>query len=101
MARSVLLTGATGFVGRRLYPALVRAGFDVSCATRDLARWRTQKPDRRWVGLDMQDPPSIERALAGQDAVLYLVHAMGQAGDFEQKERLAAEALRDAAARAQ
>jgi uncharacterized protein YbjT (DUF2867 family) len=100
MTRRVLLTGATGFVGKRLYPALARAGYDVTCSSRDAERWAERKPDRRWVQLDLHDAASVERALAEQDAVIYLVHSMGQAGDFEEKERRAAELLRDAAARA-
>jgi uncharacterized protein YbjT (DUF2867 family) len=100
MTRRVLLTGATGFVGQRVYPLLRRAGWEVTCASRDAERWRARTPDRTWIDLDMQDPNRVQRALSGQDAVLYLVHSMGQGGDFEQKERRAAESLRDAAARA-
>jgi uncharacterized protein YbjT (DUF2867 family) len=45
----------------------------------------------------VQDRHSAEAALQGIDSVLYLIHAMGQDGDFEEKERLAAENLRQAA----
>lgn len=40
MSKRVLLTGATGFVGSRVYPALVAKGLDVICSSRDPERAR-------------------------------------------------------------
>jgi uncharacterized protein YbjT (DUF2867 family) len=94
----VLLTGATGFIGKRVYPALLKAGWDVTSATRHVEEQRAES--RRWVRFDVQDQESVVAALEGQDAVLYLIHAMGQGGDFEEKERAAAETLRRSAERA-
>jgi uncharacterized protein YbjT (DUF2867 family) len=99
MTRRVLLTGATGFIGRRVYPALIDAGWDVSSASRDAEQRARTDPERRWLKLDVQQPATVEAALEGMDAVLYLIHAMGQAGDFEAKERAAAETLLRAAER--
>jgi uncharacterized protein YbjT (DUF2867 family) len=93
MAPTVLLTGATGFIGKRVYPELVRAGFRVRSASRDAARRAKREPERSWVRLDVQDRASVEEALIGVDSILYLIHAMGQAGDFEAMERKAAETL--------
>jgi uncharacterized protein YbjT (DUF2867 family) len=45
----------------------------------------------------VQNRHSVKAALEGIDAVLYLIHAMGEAGDFEEKERTAAENLLAAA----
>lgn len=100
MSRRVLLTGATGFIGKRVYPALVEAGWSVSSASRDAEGCAKRDPERRWVRLDVQQPLSVEAALEGIDAVLYLIHSMGQAGDFEAKEQAAAETLVRAAERA-
>lgn len=94
MVRRVLLTGATGFIGGRVFPALKDAGWEVRSASRNAARWRAEQPERDWVDFDVQDRHSVTAALEGVDAVLYLIHAMGEAGDFEQKERTAAENLR-------
>jgi uncharacterized protein YbjT (DUF2867 family) len=101
MARRVLLTGASGFIGQRVYPALVQAGWEVTCASRDAEQRAKSDPERRWVKFDVQQPASVEAALAGMHAVLYLIHAMGQDGDFEAKERAAAETLLRAAERAE
>ncbi len=93
MAKRVLLTGATGFIGGRMFPALVDAGWEVRSASRSAARLRTEQPNRDWVDFDVQDRHSVEAALRDVDAVLYLIHAMGEGGDFEEKERTAAENL--------
>ena len=94
----VLLTGATGFVGSRLFPALVEADMDVRCTSRDPARARARFPDRCWVRLDVQDPASIGPAMQGMDVVVYLVHSIGAATDYGQVERASARAVREAAA---
>lgn len=96
-ATRVLLTGATGFVGRHLYPELVRAGFDVVCASRDPESAGRRFPDRVFRRLDVADPESVHAALQGCDAAIYLVHAMGDGGDYEAAEREAATAFRQVA----
>ncbi|MFW5924734.1 MAG: NAD(P)H-binding protein [Myxococcota bacterium] len=96
--RRVLLTGATGFVGRHLHPALVAGGYDVRCATRDPKRARKTDPDRTWVELDVDRPETLQPALQGCDAAFYLVHGLDAGGsahpDLEARQ---AEAFRDAA----
>lgn len=101
MSRRVLLTGATGFIGRRVFPALLAAGWEVICASRDADERAKREPDRHWVRFDVQEPSTVETAMQGVDVVLYLIHSMGQAGDFEVKERAAAEALLRAAEKAE
>jgi len=46
---TVLLTGATGFVGNAVRPALVAKGWRVRCLTRDVARARRRLPALEWV----------------------------------------------------
>lgn len=96
----MLLTGATGFVGQRLYPALVEAGCEVRCASRRPDVSRRARPDRPWVAFDLDQPQTLPAALAGCDAAFYLVHGMGEAGDYQARERRWALAFREAAARA-
>lgn len=76
----VLLTGATGFVGGALHPALVAAGWDVRCLTRDVARASRMHPTHRWVPGDAGDQAAMSRALSGCDAAFYLVHGMASGG---------------------
>ena len=85
--RGILLTGATGFVGNAVLPALEAAGFSVRCATRDAARATRRWPTRSWVAADVADESATARALEGCDAAFYLVHGMASAGaDFRRAE---------------
>lgn len=99
-AGAVLLTGATGFVGRHLYPALCGASVPVVCASRDPELAAREMPERDWVHLDVDDASTFPSALAGVRAVVYLVHQMGGGADYPTREANAACRLRDAAAAA-
>ena len=96
----LLLTGATGFVGRHLYPSLVDAGLVVRCGTRDLERARRRYPDRDWVRCDVGDPASVRSALAGCRAAYYLVHEISGAPDYPEREAESARRFADASAKA-
>src|SRR4051812_43794465 len=101
MSRTVLLTGATGFVGRHVYPELTRAGWQVRCLTRNAGRARDRWPDREWVAGDLASRDDVSRALEGCDSTLYLAHGMAEGGhDFRRREVETAERFRDAAAAA-
>jgi uncharacterized protein YbjT (DUF2867 family) len=100
MSVRVLLTGATGFVGSRVFPALVKAGFDVVCTSRDPARAKNRYPNRTWVRLNVELPETLAPAMEGVDVVIYLVHSIGTAANYGQVERASACAVRHAAAAA-
>ncbi|MFO7566748.1 MAG: NAD-dependent epimerase/dehydratase family protein [Enhygromyxa sp.] len=93
----VLVTGATGFVGRHLHPALLREGYEVHGASREPEAAEQRFPGRRFRRLEMGDRVSIAEALAGCDAAFYLVHGMADGGDYEAAElRMAHDFLREA-----
>lgn len=98
--RPVLLTGATGAVGRALVPALQASGWMVRCASRDPERARTVAPALDWVRLDVDSPATMIPALDGCGAAFFLVHGMGDGPGFVERERAAAEAFVAAAASA-
>jgi uncharacterized protein YbjT (DUF2867 family) len=93
MASSVLVTGASGFVGSHLVSALVEQGHD--------ARAMTRHPDT-YDGAgtptygDVADQDSLRAALDGVNAAYYLVHSL-DSDDFEQRDAEAATAFGHAA----
>jgi uncharacterized protein YbjT (DUF2867 family) len=98
--RSLLLTGATGFVGRAVEPALAREGWRVRCLTRDLARAPNPEPTIDWVQGDVADSAACARAVDGCEAALYLVHGIGEGSDYHRQEVRAALTFSKAAAAA-
>ena len=92
----VLVTGATGFVGGHLVPALRDAGHDVVALVRDPARYDAPD-DVTVVRGDMLDPETLTPAFADVDAAYYLVHSMQSGEDFEDRDRRAARNFVDAA----
>ena len=93
MARTVLVTGASGFIGSHLSRALVERGASVRAMTRDPDSYAG--PGEPVEG-DIADRDSLTRCLAGTDAAYYLVHSL-QREDFEQQD---AEGARNFAAAA-
>lgn len=81
----VLVTGATGYIGGRLVPELLSAGFRV----RVMVRHAHQLADREWsdqveiVQGDAADSRSLVQALRGVKIAYYLIHSMGAGSAFE------------------
>ncbi len=92
----VLVAGASGFVGRRLCPALEEDGHEVRAMTRH--------PDGysgagQAVRGDVHDPGTLDAALEGCEAAYYLVHSLDDP-DFMTKDAQAARTFAEAAGRA-
>ena len=88
----ILLTGATGYVGRNLLPRLEEAGHEVRCLARRPGKLAGRTGPRTEVlGGDASDPDVLARACAGIDVAYWLVHSMDSGVDFERADRLAAE----------
>ncbi len=90
----VLVTGATGFIGSRLVPALVAEGHTVKAMTR-------QPDDYEGLGDpvwgDVFDPGTLAEPMEGVDVAVYLVHSLDD-NDFERMDADAAKSFGLAAA---
>ncbi|HET6698171.1 MAG TPA: SDR family oxidoreductase [Nocardioidaceae bacterium] len=97
-----LVTGATGYVGGRLVPALLEAGHDVTVMARSERKVRGHAwADRVDVAVaDATRPQQVAAALEGVDVAYYLLHSIGTGHDFAATERRIAEDFAGAAERA-
>ncbi|MEO7123694.1 MAG: SDR family oxidoreductase [Lacisediminihabitans sp.] len=94
-SKRVLVTGATGYIGGRLVPRLLAAGYRVRVLARDPNKlsavpWAA---DVEVVQGDLLDASSLQPAMTDVDILYYLVHSMGSDREFEQLERHAASNL--------
>lgn len=101
-ARTVLVTGATGYIGGRLVPKLLEAGHTVKVLVRSPDKiagvpWRNRVDV---VESSLDDGGALRQALAGVDVLYYLVHSMAAGSGFEAKEQAMARTAADAAAAA-
>lgn len=96
MTNTILLTGATGFVGRHVRTALEPLDVVVRCGSRRPEAAAKDYPQAPWCRVDVTEPATLQRAVEGCDAAIYLVHSMGSGGDYAEEERAAAEAFASA-----
>lgn len=99
--RTVLVLGATGYIGGRLVPRLLQAGHRVRAAARSVekmehAPW-ADEVEMHYVDLDQEQ--GLEEAMGGVDVVYHLVHSMGGGGDFEEREASTARYIAETAER--
>jgi uncharacterized protein YbjT (DUF2867 family) len=98
--KTVLVTGATGYIGGRLVPKLLEAGHSVKVLVRSPDKiagvpWRD---DVEVVERSLDDGDALRAALAGVDVFYYLVHSMAAGAGFEAKEQAMARTAAQAAA---
>lgn len=95
----VLVLGSSGYIGGRLTPRLLEAGYRV----RVLSRSPERTASFPWGGRcqvvegDAGDSEAVNSAMAGVDVVYHLVHSMGAGKDFEAQDRKVADVVAGAA----
>ena len=92
----ILVTGATGYIGGRLIPRLLKKGYRIRAASRTLDKLQSRQwanhPGVELFAGDMQELSDVEKMVEGCDIVYYLVHSMvaGQQ-NFEKADKISAE----------
>lgn len=82
----ILLTGASGYIGKRLLPVLVDGGHEVICCVRDVKRFtppESLKSRIEVVQADLLDVASLQNIPTNIDGAFYLVHSMSSSADYQ------------------
>ena len=102
--KRILVAGATGYIGGRLIPALLDAGYEVRGLARTpgklAGRVFASHPQFTAVAGDVLERESLDSALDGVDAAFYLVHSLGAGSDFHERDVRAATTFAEACAAA-
>ena len=100
--RRALVTGATGYIGGRLVPELLKAGFTVRVLVRQASKLR----DQSWAGDvevtvgDASEDEALDKAMEDVDVAYYLLHSLSMGEGFEGVELAMAEGFGAAANKA-
>jgi uncharacterized protein YbjT (DUF2867 family) len=87
--KKILLTGATGYIGKRLLPVLVNNGYKVVCCVRDKNRFSPPEPLKKSIDVvevDFLDKNTLVNIPADIDGAYYLMHSMSTSSDYEKME---------------
>ena len=90
----ILLTGATGYIAKRLLPTLLNNGHEVICCVRDRARFDKENYRSTHllvVEVDFLKTETLQNIPLDIDTAYYLIHSMATStGDFEKMEETSA-----------
>jgi uncharacterized protein YbjT (DUF2867 family) len=89
----VLLTGATGYIGKRLLPVLVEKGYHVVCCVRDKNKFNPEESIRNRIEIieiDLNDSDSLKNIPRDIDFAYYLVHSMSSSKNYVELEKRSA-----------
>lgn len=95
----ILLTGASGYIGKRLLPVLVECGYEVICCVRDLNRFNppeSLKSRIEIIHVDLLNKATMKNIPKDIDGAYYLVHSMSTSSDYQALEQESAINFRNA-----
>lgn len=86
----VLLTGATGYIGKRLLPVLVDQGYFVICCVRDKNKFHPEdsiKDRIEIIEVDLNTKATLRNIPDDIDLAYYLVHSMSTSKNYDELEK--------------
>jgi len=95
----VLLTGANGYIGKRLINTLVEDGHEVICCVRDAKRFNPAEillPKINVIEIDLLEKETLTKIPKDIDGAYYLVHSMSSSSEYESLEKQCAVNFREA-----
>ena len=95
----ILLTGATGYIGKRLLPELLSNGHEVICCVRDRNRFNPPKSIAKRIQIievDFLDKSTLKNIPTDIEAAYYLMHSMSTSKHYDELELLSAQNFKDA-----
>ena len=90
----ILLTGATGYIGKRLLPVLVKNGHHVVCCVRDVNIFSPPESIMSFIEIvevDFLEEDTLKNIPKDIDAAYYLIHSMSTSNEYEKLEQLSAQ----------
>ena len=84
--KKILLTGATGYIGKRLLPILVAQGYHVVCCVRDVNRFIPPEALKDYITIikvDLLDVNTLKNIPEDIEGAYYLVHSMSNSKNYE------------------
>lgn len=105
MTDRIAITGATGYIGGRLAPRLLEAGYAIRCLARSTEKLRDREwaanPDVEIQSCDLNNVEALTANVRGCSAAFFLVHSMTSGGgDYAERDRTIAQNFAEAANRA-
>lgn len=96
----ILLTGATGYIGKRLLIQLLSSGHEVLCSVRDQKRfdrslYQNYEKQLSIVEHDYNDSSTLSPLDSDIDIAFYLIHSMSANADFSKAEKISAKNFAD------
>jgi uncharacterized protein YbjT (DUF2867 family) len=94
----ILLTGATGYIGKRILPVLIKNGHTVVCCVRDKNRFNPPKSflsKLEIIEVDLLKEYTLNNIPQDIDGAYYLVHSMSNSKDYEELESTSAKNFRE------
>ena len=85
----ILLTGATGYIGKRMLPELVKMGHQIVCCVRDIQRFNPPKELKNNIEIievDFLKAKTLSKIPLDIDGAYYLMHSMSNEKNYEDLE---------------